>query len=592
MEHIKIIIKFFRYDLKNTITILIYSLFLLSLFVFAPRAHAVDTDRHLVVSMYPSFSSSYCNQFPDDRCYFSLEHSIESMYRHYADANPTQPKYEKPGAYSWFENNNILSVYADNSVTNHKYDMDEGTPYWNHYNSHLWLSPVYTVSDCLAAGMNVQEIPSGYVFEGEYVCRIDDAGQNPDQPSDGIYTPEKFDEFFCGQPQIKDKLTYAYYPFSSAIDYRVRRALGSSAVLGGDPNDETLNIYICGSDGCSYEQLLEDARKVISFLPEERFFAKESQYGGYYDFEVFAYCKSAVKQISISDLTSDTTVDCRKAIYQYTGESGASLTSPPDSFCYEDNEHDYSFKQWCEGQFSQDSYWLEGQLEEYCDPPAKTTSEEKVETSDTCEITTEIIDVAYNTDETRNDITKNIQKKIITKDCEGNVLDETVVDGSITIDKSEILGDGSSDSSERECVVGPYCPPNNGTSEGTGTGKGESEAGSSTGDNWGSVSDPDLEGWYESKYPDGFSGVINKNLELYNTGAFSDFLNSLNPFQDTGSFPILELDFDFGEVANFGRHSIDLESIPVSPTKTINLIALLKALLLIYASFYAFRQVL
>ncbi|ELA9385181.1 TPA: hypothetical protein ACMDV7_003021 [Vibrio parahaemolyticus] len=572
MEHIKTILRFFSYDLKNTLTVLIYGSFLFSLFVFAPRAHAYNNSDFLV-----TFDPEYNKYAP-------ITNSKELMVLH--------DFYNAYGEHWGITVGSIDYFYRTNDhlVCNGP-GYQEGACYgMAQMIDKFMLSTQYTIQDCFDLGYKVLQIPSGNLFEGKYMC-TPDVGESPDSPSDGIYTPEQFDEFFCGQPQIKDKLTYAYYPFSSAIDYRVRRALGSSAVLGGDPNDETLNIYICNSDGCSYEQLLEDARKVISFLPEERFFAKESQYGGYYDFEVFAYCKSAVKQISTSDLTADPAVDCRKAIYQYTGESGSSLTSPPDSFCYEDNEHDYSFKQWCEGQFSQDSYWLEGQLEEYCDPPAKTTSEEKVETSDTCEITTEIIDVAYNTDETRNDITKNIQKKIITKDCEGNVLDETVVDGSITIDKSEILGDGSSDSSERECVVGPYCPPNNGTSEGTGSGKGESEAGSSS-ENWGSVSDPDLQGWYESKYPDGFSGVINKNLELFNTGPFNAFLNSLNPFGEKGSFPTFDINLKVGNIVDFGQHSIDLQSIPMGENKTINLVALIKALLIIYASFYAFRQVL
>ncbi|MDI7854639.1 hypothetical protein [Vibrio parahaemolyticus] len=576
MEHIKIIIKFFRYDLKNTITILIYSLFLLSLFVFAPRAHAAIDPTTPILSYRHVNGDYFLN--------------ADMVFQKYTNE-------EFCGADFFSDPNYFYNTRLCDRTTG------EETRTWINANSSYFYSGYHTAQQCIDAGYLLLQVPTGFTHEGSYICSPLkgfgfglNGSTNPDNPDSSI-TGEEFDAFYCSH-KFNNVMSFGYYTNEEISDHYVEISGYGKEWNITDAKVLPYKIY-CGDDRhiCSDEEMVEMANQVAP-VPESRINLIKDEFGENWGFSVFAYCENKLLQKSTVDLTADTNVDCRKGIFQITGNSGVQLAERPYSECYVDPNYDYSFAEWCSRQFDESNYWAEGTFEEYCDPPEKATSEEKVETSETCQVTTETIDVGYTTNESRDDITKTIKKKVITKDCEGNILDETIIDGSIIVDKSEILGDGSgsgsdgSDGSERDCVVGPYCPPKTGTSEGTGSGKGESEAGSSTDDNWGSVSDPDLEGWYESKYPDGFSGVINKNLELYNTGAFSDFLNSLNPFQDTGSFPILELDFDFGEVANFGRHSIDLESIPVSPTKTINLIALLKALLLIYASFYAFRQVL
>ncbi|EAS43490.1 hypothetical protein [Photobacterium profundum] len=570
MEYIKTIKQFFKNDIYNTLTMAFYVLVVSLLFIVPNKAYASDFQMTDYVIGYKDWRGG----------------SHKSMHIYYGDAHNkkhiVEPFINTTSPFDFRHSGGCDD--SDSSCSIQTSIFGRGS----------YLHNSYTIQNCADSDLDILQIPTGYLYEGSYICTykgygIDPTNPNP-EPDNGIYTPEQFDEFFCGNSAIKDKLSYAYYEHSKVIDYSVRRSLGSSAVLGGDPNDDTLNLYICGSDGCTYEQLLEDARKVIKFLPEERFFAKSSDYGGYYDFEVFAYCKSAVKQVSTSDLTADTSVDCRKAIYQYTGESGSSLNSLPESSCYVDDNYDYTFKQWCEAQFDQGSYWLEGQLEEYCDPPAKQVSSEKVEKDDECKITTTVIDVGYNTSQVQDDVKKTIIKKIVVTDCTGKVISEEVIETEIDIDKGDIMGDGSDDGSDRPCVVGPYCPPTHGTGEGSGSGKGEgSGSGSGSGTDWGEAGTPDLDGWYTPIYTEGFQGVLNKHIQGFNDGGIGAFLASLNPFKKDGDFPELKLNFDF-DIVDFGEHKIDLENLPIGENN-FNLIELIRIILLMNASFYAFRQI-
>ena len=584
---LKTYLKLFSTISKELLTCFAYVLFLACLFLFPAKSHAYSNSDPIV-----TFINDRTNGLPES--YVRKERLVLHDYlsKAYSISGEDTISIDY---FSYTPLKHLLTITKNGQTSSY---------YTNQYLDRYIISQQYTIQDCFDLDYKILQIPSGHTFEGHYICTPyqGESPTEPTEPDNGIYTPEQFDEFFCGQSVIKDKLSYAYYDHSQVVDYGVRRALSSSAVLSGNPDDDTLNLYICGSDGCTYEQLLEDARSVISFLPEERFFAKQSLAGDYYDFEVFAYCKSAVKQVSTSDLTSDPSVDCRKAIYQYTGESGASLNSPPDTSCYVDDNYDYTFKQWCEAQFDEGSYWLEGQLEEYCDPPAKETSTEKIEKDDECKITTTVIDVGYNTSQVQDTVKKTIIKKIVVTDCTGEVISEEVIETEVDIGKGDIMGDGSDDGSDRPCVVGPYCPPTHGTGEGTGSGIGEGSgsgsgsgngSGSGSGTDWGEVGEvDDLTGWYVSQYPDGFQGVLNKHIDNYNNGAIGAFISSLNPFGDGGSFPKFTIDLKVADIVDFGKHTIDLERIPIGESRNLNVIALIKALLLIYASIYAFRQVL
>ncbi|EIS4856432.1 hypothetical protein LZX80_002584 [Vibrio parahaemolyticus] len=573
MEYLKLLVRFYRNDIKTTRTVLFYSLFLISLFIFAPRAHAVDTDRHLVVSMYPSFSSSYCNQFSDNRCYFSLEHSIESMYRYYADANPTQPKYEKPGAYSWFENNNILSVYADNSVTNHKYDMVEGTPYWNHYNSHLWLSPVYTVSDCLAAGMNVQEIPSGYVFEGEYVCR--DVGQNPDQPSDGILSPEAFDNFICASYESEGLADSVFIEKSKITPYHF--FLKKSEYL---LNNKEIRIVSCSDDNgeetdCTYDHVLKRARKLIPNLPEERFHGLSNEFGVYFSYNVFAYCKMIPKEISVEDITADE-VDCRKVNYIGTSESGASLPPMPfeEDFCYvktdENGEPEISFRQWCNGETGENGdykYWTDGKAES-CDAPPEI--KEVVETPE--KVITTVEDKVYETEADSDDVTITTTTEKTTEDKEtGEISTTPPITITITVPKGDVTGGNGNNS-------GGSSGPDLGTVIPVG----------------GGVEPFDF---YEQSYKPNAEGedplywIFDKHFKSLENSPIQNLFGNMNPF-GTGDydFPVFDIDLNVSEDLNFGHYTIDLQAVQIGD-KTINLIAILRSVILLLVALACVREI-
>ncbi|ANS86482.1 hypothetical protein VSVS12_02733 [Vibrio scophthalmi] len=586
MEHIKTIIQFFKNDKENSLINIFYASILVALFLIPSKSYAYSNSDPILVAKYS-----------EDKIFLSwVDYQYDFYSGRYNDFDPA-----KFNPFSHIDNeapNFLIQLYYSGSLKR------------IYHSRYLTFHPDYTIKTCFDAGKKIIQVPSGLLNEGHYICsswfgNIDGSenpNPDPDPDPDGILTPIAFDEFFCGRKEIKDKLTYAYYPFEQAIDYSVRRALSAEQVTGSD----ALNIYLCpmtdsNPDGiCTHDYMVEQARKYLSSVPAERVHCFTNDQGGCTTFEVFAYCKSAIKQISTSDITPDA-VDCRKTIYQFTGESGSELSPLPEKYCYEDNNQDHTFKEWCELQFDDSSYWVGANLEEYCDPAGKDTSQEQVEEDGKCEITTESIDVGYTTTETSNQIIKDITKKIIVKDCDGNIISEKIIESQIIVDKEEILGDGSN-TEQKPCVVGAYCPPNSGTNEGTGSGVGENEAGSGsgngsgngsgTGTDWGDVGEVgDLTGWYVSKYPDGFQGVLNKHITAYNNGPLGQFIASLNPFGDGGSFPKFVIDVKVGDIVDFGKHTIDLEKIPMGENRTINIIALIKSLLLIYASIYAFRQV-
>ncbi|MBM5031564.1 hypothetical protein HYO11_18720 [Vibrio parahaemolyticus] len=566
---VKTIIQFFKNDLKTTTTTLFYTILIALMFFYSNNAKAYSKDDYVV---------SY---------YYQYNHLLS-----YADILKSHSGLINNVSVSHFDSTSsgyhiITNIEEGTSASDTAFYYNSSTGYRSFRN---YENNYYTIQDCEDAGYGILQIPSGFTYEGQYICVPTDLGGEEIEEPPVYYTPEEFDNWFCGQEQIKDKLSFAYYPLENAIDYRVRRSLTSANLS----NSLGLSITICGTDGaCSFEQMLESARGYVPFLPEERFFPKGSDlFEGYYDYEIFAYCEAKAVQISTTDLTADTTTDCRKVIYQYTGTSGDSLTDKPDESaeCYKDETYDYTFKQWCEAQFSQNDYWVEGQLEEYCDPPEKVVNEEEYSNNEgECLITTEILDVKYYTDESTEVVDKNIVKVIRVKDCEGNIISEEYFTTNTDFDKSEILGDGTTESS---CVVGVNCPNTSGTGEGTGSGIGEGAGSGGSGSSSGYTRPfGDTSSWWESTYNNDFGTVINKHLDTLQNGEMGAFLNSLNPFSEGGNFPNFELDFDFG-VVDFGQYSFDPTAIPISDTRTINIIALIKALLLIAASFYAFRQVL
>ncbi|HHC7292213.1 TPA: hypothetical protein ACN31Q_000453 [Vibrio campbellii] len=579
MEYIRIVNQFFKNDIKNTLTITFYVLVLSVLFFIPQKSYASDFEMsdYIVSANHSKFGRE-----------ISVSASLDHVYENFQFfVNPSDP---------------IDFNYTVIGCTNNCSSML--------YSGYFYEFGIYTIQQCSERGYNILKIPSGNVMEGKYICVPDGHGIDPSNPPvepdpdpDGILTPVAFDEFFCGRKEIKDKLTYAYYPFEQATDYSVRRSLDANQLSGSG----ALEIFSCPvtddnlTGECSHDYMVEQARKYLPNVPSERVHCVESEKGGCVTYDVFAYCKSAIKQISTSDITPDS-VDCRKTIYQFTGESGSDLSPLPENQCYEDLNQNHTFKEWCELQFDDSSYWVGANLEEYCDPAEQNTSEEKVEEDDECKITTESIDVGYTTTETSNQIIKDITKKIIVKDCDGNVISEKIVESQIVVDKEEILGDGS-DIDQKPCVVGAYCPPNSGTNEGTGSGVGESEVGSGSGS--GSVdvnfckegeTNCDIEAfdpsdsWYTPIYPEGFSGVLNKHIESFNdVGGLGAFFASLNPFKPDGDFPELNLNFDFG-IIDFGTIELDLENLPIGENG-FNLIALLRMLILINVSIYAFRQV-
>lgn len=452
----------------------------------------------------------------------------------------------------------------------------------------------HTAQDCYDRGLSLAQIPTGFPYEGDYICAPEGYGTISPEPdlSDKIHTPEQFDEWICGQDYIKNKLTYNYFPENEMIDYRVRRSLSAGQITGSD----NLEIMICGDSECTFDKIVSKVREHISFAPEERIHGFQNEFGGYSNYEVFAYCKAAIKQKSTSDLTADLEVDCRKGIYQFTGESGSSLSNLPESSCYEEENRDYSFKQWCEAQFSEDVYWVEGQLEEYCDPPEKQVSEEKVDDGEVCEVTTEVLDVGYNTDQSRNDITKTIKKKVITKNCDGEIISEEIIESTITVDKTEIQGDGSDKPEDDECFVGPSCPPSKGTGEGTGEGAGESEAGSDSGTNWGSVTPSNGAEIFDIYTPvytedNALELIFNKHLGDLENSQINDLFNDMNPFSNSINydFPKFHLDLN-SEDFEFGEYTIDLENFGILDTN-INLISILKAVLLLIVAYYCIKEI-
>lgn len=473
--------------------------------------------------------------------------------------------------------------------------------YFSTIKKNSWVVSNYTMNDCFDSDYRVLAIPDGNIYQGMFVCSGNNIGLTKNQvlgiseetnPSDNIHTPQQFDEWICGQDYIKNKLTYNYFPDNQMIDYRVRRSLSSAQIT----KSGKLEIISCGDVECNFDKIVSKVREHISFAPEERIHGFQNEFGGYSNYEVFAYCKAAIKQKSTSDLTADLEVDCRKGIYQFTGESGSSLSNLPETSCYEEENRDYSFKQWCEAQFSENVYWVEGQLEEYCDPPEKQVSEEKIDDGEVCEVTTEVLDVGYNTDQSRNDITKTIKKKVITKNCDGEILSEEIIESTITVDKTEIQGDGSDKPEDDECFVGPSCPPSKGTGEGTGEGAGESEAGSDSGTNWGSVTPSNGAEIFDVYTPvytedNALELIFNKHLGNIENSQINDLFNDMNPFSNSSNydFPKFHLDLN-SEDFEFGEYTIDLENFGILDTN-INLISILKAVLLLIVAYYCIKEI-
>ncbi|HII4362692.1 TPA: hypothetical protein ACY4QG_004250 [Vibrio parahaemolyticus] len=546
MEYLKLLIRFYRNDIKTTRTVLFYGLFLISLFIFAPRAHAYSESDYIVhseshfgrISMSASFNI----------------YKVGSQYSNFTFFT-NQPN---PSDFTY--------IYTVNGTT---------------YNRGESLTPKtgkYTIKNCFDAGAEILQIPSGYTFEGSYICVPPDyglkRGEEPDQPSDGILSPEAFDNFICASYESEGLADSVFIEKSKITPYHFY--LKKSEYL---LNNKEIRIVSCSDDNgketdCTYDHVLNRARKLIPNLPKERFEGLSDDFGVYFSYNVFAYCKMIPKEISVEDITADE-VDCRKVNYVGTSESGASLPPMPfeEDFCYvktdENGEPEISFRQWCNGETGENGdykYWTDGKAES-CDAPPEIT--EVVETPE--KVITTVEDKVYETEADSDDVTITTTTEKTTEDKEtGEISTTPPITITITVPKGDVTGGGNNSGGSSGPDLGSVIPVGGGV---------------------------EPFDFYEQSYKPNAQGedplfwIFDKHFKSLENSPIQNLFSNMNPF-GTGNydFPVFDIDLNVSEDLNFGHYTIDLQAVQIGD-KTIDLIAILRSVILLLVALACVREI-
>lgn len=513
----------------------VYILFPISIFIFlftSPKSHAYSND-DFIVSYYYDGDNHLLS-------YVDILNTHNSLIDNYSVSHFDSSS-------SGYHTIKILDEESYHNDTAFYYDTSRGYRRFKNYENNY-----YTISDCKNAGYGILKIPSGFNYEGQYICVPTDLGGEVIEEEPIIMTPEAFDEFYCGNSNVVNEINYTYFTYDKITDYSVRKSLTSSQIENGS---DSLNIYICGVDTpCTYESFIDRARDHLANVPEERIFVKQDSLGNYYDYEIFAYCETTPVKLSAESILPET--DCRKVLYQITGSTGVNLTPLPEEVCYTNDNYEHTFKEWCQKSFPNGTYTTDG-FNEVCNNEGVSKVTENPDGSKEIDE----IDVNYETDETRDDITKEITEGTTTIDSDGNVQaciancgDTTT---TITIDKgiiNTIGGDG----------------------EGTGSGIGE-------GENVGSYGE--VSSFYESKYPDGLVGILENHFNDMQGDNFNNIFNELNPFQDNSyTIPVYDINLNFGDGYNYGIYEIDLHNM-----FGYDLIKLIRAMILLMTGIICIR---
>lgn len=560
MEYLKLLIRFYRNDIKTTRTVLFYGLFLISLFIFAPRANAYNNSDFLV-----TFDPEYNRYAP-------ITNSKELMVLH--------DFYNAYGEYWGITVGSIDYFYRTNDhlVCNGP-GYQEGACYgMAQMIDKFMLSTQYTIQDCFDLGYKVLQIPSGNLFEGKYMCTPDvgeSPTEEPEQP-DGILSPEAFDNFICSSYESEGLADSVFIEKSKITPYHFY--LKKSEYL---LNNKEIRIVSCSDENgqetdCTYDDVLNRARKLIPNLPEERFEGLSDDFGVYFSYNVFAYCKMIPKEISVEDITADE-VDCRKVNYVGTSESGASLPHIPfeEDFCYvktdENGEPEISFRQWCNGETGENGdykYWTDGKAES-CDAPPEI--KEVVETPE--KVITTVEDKVYETEADSDDVTITTTTEKTTEDKEtGEISTTPPITITITVPKGDVTGGGNGNNS------GGSSGPDLGTVIPVG----------------GGVEPFDF---YEQSYKPNAEGedplywIFDKHFKSLENSPIQNLFGNMNPF-GTGNydFPVFDIDLNVSEDLNFGHYTIDLQAVQIGD-KTINLIAILRSVILLLVAFACVREI-
>lgn len=434
-----------------------------------------------------------------------------------------------------------------------------------------------TLQNCLDSGFHLAKIPTGFSFEGRYLCVLNDRGEDvyipePVDPIDPIdpneiLTPEAFDDYYCSTYFDNESVyEYFYLEYSLLNEYSKTMYQDTFDVFG------VTTIFTCPVGGCSYELMLENARSVLPNLPEERFFpiSSASDPQNYFSFNITPNCKITPIAMTNYDITDDE-IDCRKVNYSISGHSGVGLSTVPENQCYfktdETGEPEKTFKKWCSDEFGQkktNPYWTNG-FTESCTLSDQIV--EKIETSS--DITTIYESYEYTTDLNNQEVVKSVTRETFTEDKETGVITSNgPVTTTTNIDKSEIVNNYTI---------------NNQSNSGSNSSSNSSytETVSSYGE---------AKSWIEPTFEGGFSGVLSKNNQEFQNGELYLFIQGLNPFSTTGNFPTFKFNAKIGDIVDFGHYEIDFTQFQMAD-RTLNLISLFKMLLLISASIYAFRQI-
>ncbi|WJE02888.1 hypothetical protein QRT07_09895 [Vibrio parahaemolyticus] len=429
---------------------------------------------------------------------------------------------------------------------------------------------LYTIQDCADLGLNILKIPSGYVYEGEYICVPDGYGIDPSnppvEPPSGVLTPEEYDAFVC-EAYHAEGLSDSVYIEASQIVPHGFLITKKASELGGPGMD------LSGVD-LTLEEYYQQALEYVPNLPIERFNPVYMEsVGGYIYWEALAYCRMIPTFYSESDITSDE-IDCRKAVFTGTTQSGSGLPHLPskEDMCYWTDEDgdgipDNTTREWCNGKTGENGdaiYWTDG-IKEKCDLPTETTT--TVTTNDGSTTTTVVeTDKSYETTENSDDMTETTTTTTTVVDGDGEVIYQ---DGPTTtivnVDKSTIINN---------------------------------EGDSGSGVDWGTVTPQGPSGIfdvYTPKYSENENGdspltqIFEKHVESLEDSPIQDLFQNMNPF-GSGSydFPVFVMDFtDEG----WGRHQLDLTAVDFGDTNPINLIAVLRSILLLIVAYCCVKEI-